>query len=437
MQEYSYDKAGRLIQTNDWDAPSGGICTTRQYKFDGVTEAEKLAGENSNRNKMVTRSPRTPRAAATSGGTEQTYKYDAADRLVNEGTVYDDFGRITSLPANLAGGKTLSSSYFSTDMVASQAQNGVTNTFQLDASLRQRQRTQGGGLEGVEIFHSGGSSDSPAWIELGTKWSRNIGGIGGGVFAIQASSTETLLQLTNLHGDVVASATLSPSATEPVATFEHDEFGVPKLGRDPAVRLARFPRAPDGICERYSSDGGAELRAYAGPLPLAGPGFGGSANSYDYAGQDPVNALDLTGTVCQKKNKNSTKGELSRQARQRRKGRPERNQPPQGTPPERQRKATLQAHRWDVPIGVAFCYVGARRGGNDGDISGGQELLKELDKATSCDAGEAVALNGNAYYGYKAVNGATKVVRIAAARMAAKFSIIGAALATADFLGFC
>ena len=79
-------------------------------------------------------------ACTTTGGSEQKYKYDAADRLVNEGIVYDDFGLTTTLPSSLAGGNALTASYFSTDMVASQTQDGVTNTFQLDAALRQRQR---------------------------------------------------------------------------------------------------------------------------------------------------------------------------------------------------------------------------------------------------------------------------------------------------------
>lgn len=36
------------------------------------------------------------------------------------------------------------------------------------------------------------------------------------------------LELTNMHGDVVATASLSSSAKEPTAKFEFDEFGNPK-----------------------------------------------------------------------------------------------------------------------------------------------------------------------------------------------------------------
>jgi len=296
-QEYSYDKAGRLIQTKDWNASVGGSCTTRQYVF-GEPGYEELAGKNSNRTKMFTRTPGVGGACTTSGGTEQKYKYAAADRLVNEGVTYDDFGRTTSLPATLAGGKALSTSYFSTDMVASQTQNGVTNTFQLDAALRQRQRTQGGGLEGVEVFHYAGGSDTPAWTQLGAKWSRNIPGIGGGIAAIQDSSTGTLLQLTNLHGDVVGTATLSPSATKPVSTFEYDEFGVPKQEGTPQFGWlggkGRRTEFPTGVVQM----GARSYVPAIGRFISVDPVLGGSANSYDYSNADPVNGLDLTGTVA-------------------------------------------------------------------------------------------------------------------------------------------
>jgi RHS repeat-associated protein len=435
-QEYSYDKAGRLIQTNDWDAPEGGICTTRQYKFDGGTEAENLAGKNSNRLKMVTRSSGLPGACATSGGSETKYSYDAADRLIGEGITYDDFGRITSLPGVWAGfNKALTTSYFSTDMVASQMQDGVTNTFQLDASLRQRQRTQGGGLEGVEVFHYAGGSDTPAWTQLGTKWSRNIGGIGGGVSAIQDSSSETLLQLTNLHGDVVAAATLSPSATKPVATFEHDEFGVPKLGAAQQFgwlgSKGRRTEFASGVIQMGARSYVPTLGRFLTPDPV----FGGSANAYEYAGQDPVNGLDLTGTVCQKKNKNSTKGSChNKQGRGERGVRNVINHLRERLKNARERRTKRIVGMYPSESPSVMTPVEKEV---TTAISMGVELLAELDAATSCDAGEAVALNGNAYYGYKAVNAATRVARIAAARMAANFALIGAALTTADLLGFC
>jgi hypothetical protein len=126
---------------------------------------------------------------------------DRGESPIGEGVEYDNLGRITSLPGADAGGHTLTTSYFSNEMVASQSQNGITNTFALDATGRQRQRTQtGGGLEGAEIFHYAGGSDSPAWTQRGSTWTRNITGIGGELAAVQESGKEAVLQLCDLHG---------------------------------------------------------------------------------------------------------------------------------------------------------------------------------------------------------------------------------------------
>ncbi|HUC00781.1 MAG TPA: LamG-like jellyroll fold domain-containing protein [Solirubrobacterales bacterium] len=283
---YTYDKAGRL--TSAAETPAGGGCTTRSYTFDA----------DSNRLSMATRSPGVGGVCNWSGGTPQTYKYDAADRL--EGPTYDSWGRVESLPAEFAAGKALTTEYFSTDMVAKQTQNGVTNTFQLDSSLRQRQRVQAGGIEGVEIFHYDDGSDSMAWTQLGSTWTRNIVGIGGNLCGVEDSSSGTTLRLTNLHGDVVGSASLNPAESKLIATFRFDEFGNPMSGN--AGRFGwlggklRRTELPSGVVQMgarsYVPSIGRFISADAVP--------GGSANNYDYGSADPINSFDLDGTTVKK-----------------------------------------------------------------------------------------------------------------------------------------
>lgn len=231
-----------------------------------------------------------------SGGTSQKYTYDAADRLLSEGITYDDFGRIKNLPASLAGGKALATTYFSNDMVSTQSQNGVTNSYQLDALLRPRQRLQAGGLRGTEIFHYAGLGDSPSWTVRGSTWTRNIIGIGGELAAVHENGKEVELQLTNLHGDVSATAALSSTVTALLSKRSYDEFGNQTSG---AVG-ARFGWLGGAQRRTELASGVIQMgaRSYVpqiGRFLSADPIAGSSANSYDYANADPVGGLDLTG----------------------------------------------------------------------------------------------------------------------------------------------
>jgi len=303
---YGYDKASRL--TSAEDTPQGGGCTTRIYAYEGA------AGADSNRTSLTTRTPGIGGACAGSGGTTQNYSYDAADRLVGSGSTYvtyDAFGRITNLPAGYAGGKALTTSYFSNDMVATQSQNGVTNTFELDASLRQRTRLQAGGLEGIETFHYDGPSDAPAWTERGANWTRAIEGIEGETVAVQEKGSEPTLELTNLHGDVVATAALSPAEPQLKNTFGYDEFGNPTTGTS-----GRFGWL-GGWQRRTELKSGVIQMGARSYVPAIGrfisvdPVQSGSANAYDYANQDPVNGSDLGGENTNQGHSGPCNGEIT------------------------------------------------------------------------------------------------------------------------------
>jgi RHS repeat-associated protein len=293
---YSYDRDARLDKVEE--TPQGGSCVTRTYHYD----------PDSNRESLDTAEPGLGGACATGGGAERSYKYDAADRLLGEGIVYDPWSRITNLPGTDAGGKELVTTYFANNAVATQTQNGVTNSFELDGSLRQRERTQAGGVAGEEIFHYDSPADSPAWTSRGSTWTRYILGITGELAGVQESNGSIVYDLTDLHGDVVATAPASPTATELLSTQRFDEFGDPLSG--PATRFGwlgadrRRTELASGVIQMGQRSYVPELGRFLTPDPVTG----GSANAYDYADQDPVNASDLEGT-CAKKKKGGCKSQ--------------------------------------------------------------------------------------------------------------------------------
>ncbi len=282
--EFGYDKAGRLTLTKE--RPEGTSCTTRSYAYDS----------DSNRTKLTTRAPGAGGACdTTSAGTVKNYSYDTGDRLIGSGIVYDKLGRITSLPSAYSGGGTLTSSYYVNELIRSQTQDGLTNTYDLDAFLRQRKSTQTGTKSGSSIFHYAGASDSPAWIDEGAKWTRNIGGFEG-LAAIQESSGATTLQLSDLHGDIVATASLESGATAPLSTFKFDEFGNPNQSNGPRYGWlggkGRRTELSSGVVQMGVRSYVPAVGRFLSPDSV----IGGSANAYDYANADPVNVFDLGGT---------------------------------------------------------------------------------------------------------------------------------------------
>lgn len=287
-QKYSYDAAGRLLSVRD----RSDSCTTRVYGFD----------LNSNRTSLSTYpADETGQCSTSTSAQTEQYTYDTMDRITNAGYSYDDWGRTTRVPAShVYGSSDLSVGYFTNDLIASITQAGDTSTFTLDPSGRVKTLTKTGGPQaGTITQHYAGSEDSPAWItEADGSWTRNIIAFSG-LNAYHKSDGSSTLLLANLHGDVVAEADNSPSATGILRYTENTEYGV-KRGNDSDDDGARYSWLGS---KQRSSDAPAGLilmgvRVYnpvTGRFLQVDPMPGGSANAYEYCSADPVNRVDLSG----------------------------------------------------------------------------------------------------------------------------------------------
>ncbi len=300
-QEYTYDQAGRLTRVEDDVQSPGAVagCTIRSYSFDA----------NSNRTAMNTKAPAgngdcQPGAA----GTTKTYSYDDADRLTGTGIQYDKFGRMTSIPAQHSGGGVLTYTYYANEQVRTITQDGVSKTYNLDAAGRQRQSVATGGTTYTETLHYKDDSDSPSWTSTAnaqgqeTSWERNIEGIDGDLAAIRTHTAQgdtTILQLQNLHGDIIATASTAGNATTLTARFETDEFG--NL-RQQTGRRYGYLGGKQRRAELASGVIQMGVRSYVpalGRFTSVDPVVGGSASAYDYAKGDPCNQVDLDGRSSQ------------------------------------------------------------------------------------------------------------------------------------------
>jgi YD repeat-containing protein len=219
---YTYDRAGRLMETQE--TPAGKGCVTRFYAYD----------EESNRRSLTTREPGSKGECATTGGTVERHIYDPANRLLDSGVSYEALGNTTNLPASDAGSNELTSSYYVDSQVASQTQNGETINYNYDPAGRTRETISSGKTASTVITHYDGPGNALSGTSESTeKWTRNIPGIGGEVTAIQTNAGTPVLQLHDLNGNIVATAALSETETKLLSSYNSTEFGVPTTSNPP------------------------------------------------------------------------------------------------------------------------------------------------------------------------------------------------------------
>ena len=341
---YAYDTLGRLTAVKNLQAATG-TCTACNYAN------SKRGGQTG---KTTATSPTSSCAdpATAPGATSTNYTYDSADQLVSTGGTdpgvagtdatawsYDGLGRITAMPVTGNPGAVLTNSHFVNDKIASQqvstTAGGVAKqTWTLDplgrfagSTAYTWAGTPAAWQQSVaKANHYDADGDSPSWIaedlSLPTEITRMVDGLDG-TLAIQtgktASADKTVLQLTDLQGDLLATlpvhAGQSAAAWSELRYQDSDEFGIPTDLSTGAARASTGASPVSGTggttANRYGWLGGPQRSADAlGSVLLMGsrlydpatgrflsvdPTPGGNATAYDYCSTDPVNCTDLDG----------------------------------------------------------------------------------------------------------------------------------------------
>lgn len=285
-QNFSYDKAGRLVKVND---NVGDVCNTRAYTYSAAT----------NRTGMTSYGPGTAGACQqTTVQSTRTWTYDNTDRLTAAGTIYDQLGRTTTVPAadTVGASGAVSSQYYVNDMVHQISQGGVITIYTLDPMTNRIRTTQTG--TAIKTNHYVADTDRPAWVNQGDgRYLRTVPGLAGVAGIYSGAATGIQWQITNLHGDFVA--TVVDGQPGLFAVHETDEQG---QRRDPSQPQRGYGWL--GAAQRAADNPGdlitMGVRLYnpaTGRFLSADPVFGGNANNYEYCVGDTVNCTDTSGQV--------------------------------------------------------------------------------------------------------------------------------------------
>jgi RHS repeat-associated protein len=278
--DYTYDTFGRLATANLPDANNSHTLRTYTYDLDSNRVEVK---DGSTVVATGVYDPTDPDSAGvdqltryTSGGTTKDYFYTPDGQVSARGSdsfTWDGRGR-------MAGGTF----------------GAVSLTYAFDATGRMRSRTSGGS---VTHFRYAGSSAMFDTTSAGVIQRTGVAGLAGDLAhylgAPQTGITTEFLYYTG-HGDLAATA---DEAGVRSAAFTYDPFGVPLQTPPTNASVERWTGRWDKRLDTTSSLIQMGARPYdpiLGRFLAVDPIEGGSLNNYEYGGQDPINAYDLSGT---------------------------------------------------------------------------------------------------------------------------------------------
>lgn len=295
---YAYDTVGRLAREDT----TRDACVRRDYSYD----------KNSNRTVLDTYLASASGACGTGSGSSTFSSYDGADKSNRSGYGYDDLGRTLTVPAAESPSGATTLTYDQDDLVASIVTADYEQTVQRDPMRRLRSDTtktpRSGPLSAATTatLRYADDEDEPTGRSGTWGWERYVTGVDDEQLAVVTDDGHVTWQLTDLHGDVVA--TVESGATAAQSESAYDAFGTLAFSSGSGI-ASGAPGLTHGWLGGYGkhtavSPGGfvhMGARVYnpaSGRFLQVDPIEGGSANDYEYAFQDPVNNLDLDGELA-------------------------------------------------------------------------------------------------------------------------------------------
>jgi RHS repeat-associated protein len=128
-----------------------------------------------------------------------------------------------------------------------------------------------------------------------SEWTREISGISGGFDAVQYNTETPVIQIANLHGDIVGEVLDSETATGLKSSQDTTEYGVPTTSEPLKyawLGAGEFPtELPSGVLNMGARSYVPQLGRFLQPDPSPG----GSSSTYAYTYGNPLNEGDPSG----------------------------------------------------------------------------------------------------------------------------------------------
>jgi RHS repeat-associated protein len=177
----------------------------------------------------------------------------------------------------------------------------VKVSYSLDPAGRVRETVSG---TKKIVDHYAAPGDGVAWTCEGSepsgkcegteKWTRDIQGFSG-LAAIQSKGEAPVLELSDLHGDMIGTASISETESKLVPANETTEYGVPRTTITAKYSWLGADEVPTELPTGIIDMGARAYIPQLGRFEQTDPQPGGSTNAYAYTNDDPVNEADPSG----------------------------------------------------------------------------------------------------------------------------------------------